>query len=95
MNEKKAIVLRKKLTLARKDLANSTLRDQVLKAFTLGQALKSPSTTEEDKKAHSDAEKMAEFLLAEVGRRDGEIGALDEEDKSIDNSIKALKNMYC
>ena len=81
------------MALERKEAAKDALRDQVWKTFELGQALKSPDSSKEDRKAHAEAQKMVEHFRSEVKQRDVEIGALEEEEKALGHSIEALKNL--
>ena len=81
------------MALERKATAKAALRDQVWKTFELDQALKSSDSSEEAHKAHAAAQKMVDLLLAEVKRRDAEIFALDNEEKALEESIEALKNL--
>ena len=77
--------------MEQKDVAAAKLRDLMFKDFEMGEALKLPGSTEEDKKAHSDVQKMIEHFKATILRRNAEIKALEEEDKALDDSLEALK----
>ena len=81
------------MALERKETAKSALRDMVFKVYELNQAIESSGSTEEARKAHSDAQKMVEIFDAELKRREAEIIALDDEEKALDDSIEALKNL--
>ena len=87
------IVEKKKVALEQKDTAKSALLDLVFRAYELSQVLESPGC-EETRKAHSDAQKMVELIVAEVKRREAEIVALDEEEKTIHNAVNNLWTIF-
>ena len=81
------------MALELKETARTTLADLISKACALSQELELPDSTEETQKAHSDAQKKALLFVAELMRREAEIVALDEEDKVVDFTLEALKNL--
>ena len=91
LNEKAENAKKRKVALKQKDAAKSALRNRVWMAYELGEALESPGCTEEARKAHVDAQKMVELILATVKRREAELIALDEEEKAIDDALESLK----
>ena len=86
--EKSGIAQRRTVALERKKAAQSALGDMLFKVYEL--AVEPSGSTEE---ARADVQKKLELFAAEVKRRDAEIVALDELEKTIDNALESLKNL--
>ena len=93
MKQKSDIAERKKAALERQEAAKCAFNELELGVNDLGKALESSGSTEEARKAHSDALKMVEFFDSEVMRRDEEIVGLNEEEKAIDNALEFLTTL--